>query len=126
MPRLFVAIPMPADVTAELSRLCVGLPAIRWMDEDTFHLTLRFIGEVEGWRADEVDEALSSIRCRPFDLSLRGVGTFEKAGKIETLWVGVEKHATQDVRTRLEGAALGRLDPGGVGVGALQAYGTRD
>jgi 2'-5' RNA ligase len=87
--RLFVALALPAAIKAEL--LSGGIPGAKWVPPENYHLTLRFIGEVESWRAEEVDEALANIRAKPFALSLRGVGTFEKAGRISSLWVGVEK-----------------------------------
>jgi 2'-5' RNA ligase len=91
MVRLFVALALPETLRMQLSMLAGGIQGARWVPPQNYHLTLRFIGEVEGWRADEVDEALSAIRAKPFELCLRGVGTFEKAGKIQALWVGVEK-----------------------------------
>jgi 2'-5' RNA ligase len=91
MLRLFVALALPAEVKAQLAMLACGIPGARWVPPENYHLTLRFIGEVESWRAEEVDEALANIRARPFELSLRGVGLFEKGGRISALWVGVEK-----------------------------------
>ncbi|GGC51543.1 RNA 2',3'-cyclic phosphodiesterase [Siccirubricoccus deserti] len=91
MLRLFVALALPDEVKAQLGMLACGIPGARWVPRENYHLTLRFIGEVEPWRAEEVDEALANIRARPFELSLRGVGTFEKGGRISALWVGVEK-----------------------------------
>jgi 2'-5' RNA ligase len=91
MIRLFVALALPAELRAELALLAGGIPGAKWVAPENYHLTLRFIGEVESWRAQEVDDALAGIRARPFELSLRGLGTFEKAGRISALWVGVEK-----------------------------------
>jgi 2'-5' RNA ligase len=91
MIRLFVALALPAAIKAQLALLSGGIPGAKWVPPENYHLTLRFIGEVESWRAEEVDEALANIRARPFELSLRGVGLFEKAGRIGSLWVGVEK-----------------------------------
>ena len=91
MIRLFVALALPAAIKAQLALLSGGIPGARWVPPENYHLTLRFIGEVESWRAEEVDEALANIRARPFMLSLRGLGLFEKAGRISSLWVGVEK-----------------------------------
>ena len=48
MPRLFVALELPAPVKRELARLAAGLPGARWVAPEQFHLTLRFIGEVNG------------------------------------------------------------------------------
>ncbi|WP_424137372.1 RNA 2',3'-cyclic phosphodiesterase [Roseomonas chloroacetimidivorans] len=111
MVRLFVALALPELLRTQLSMLAGGIQGARWVPPENYHLTLRFIGEVEGWRADEVDEALSTIRCKPFELSLRGVGTFEKAGKIQTLWVGVEKsegltHLQSKIETALQRTGL--------------------
>jgi 2'-5' RNA ligase len=90
--RLFVALALPGPVKAQLAMLAGGgIPGARWVPPENYHLTLRFIGEVQSWRAQEVDDALANIRARPFPLSLRGVGIFEKAGRIGALWVGVEK-----------------------------------
>jgi len=95
MIRLFVALALPAAIKAQLAMLSGGIPGARWLPPENYHLTLRFIGEVEHWRAEDIDDALANIRARPFDLSLRGVGTFERANgpksRLSTLWVGVEK-----------------------------------
>ncbi|TCZ63078.1 RNA 2',3'-cyclic phosphodiesterase [Roseicella aquatilis] len=89
--RLFVALALPAAIKAQLAMLAGGIPGARWVPPENYHLTLRFIGEVESWRAEEVDEALANIRAPSFELSLRGLGTFEKGGRISALWVGVER-----------------------------------
>jgi RNA 2',3'-cyclic 3'-phosphodiesterase len=91
MVRLFVAVGLPDTLRGELAAMCGGIPGARWVPEENLHLTLRFIGEVPGWQAQEVDEALSGIRAPGFDLTLRGVGTFGKNGRMASLWVGVEK-----------------------------------
>jgi RNA 2',3'-cyclic 3'-phosphodiesterase len=92
MHRLFVALALPVALKAQLAGLAGGgIPGAKWVPPENYHLTLRFIGEVETWRAEEVDEALASIRAPSFELSLRGLGTFEKGGKVQALWVGAEK-----------------------------------
>jgi 2'-5' RNA ligase len=92
MPRLFVALDLPPELRAELAALAGGIPGARWVPPENYHLTLRFIGEVENWQAQEVDDALAAIRGHAFDLSLAGLGTFEKAGRIHALWVGAERN----------------------------------
>jgi RNA 2',3'-cyclic 3'-phosphodiesterase len=109
MIRLFVALALPAEVKAQLAELAGGIPGAKWVAPENYHLTLRFIGEVEAWRAQEIDDALLAIRARPFTLSLRGVGVFEKAGRLGPLWVGVEKTpALAFLRTKVE-TALQRI-----------------
>ena len=93
MPRLFIAIPMPEEVAAQLERLCVGLPATRWTDPEQFHLTLRFIGEVQQGTFYEIGEALTAVSHIPIELRLKGLGQFPPRGAQHTLWVGVDDPA---------------------------------
>jgi 2'-5' RNA ligase len=111
MHRLFVALSLPPLLKSQLSALAGGIPGARWVPPENYHLTLRFIGEVESWRADEMDEALAGIRAPRFELALRGLGTFEKAGRIQALWVGVERsealaHLQSKVETALQRVGL--------------------
>lgn len=92
MLRLFVALALPAALKTQLALLAGGIPGVRWVPPENYHLTLRFIGEVEPWRAEEADEALAAIRAPGFELALRGVGHFEKGGRISALWVGAERN----------------------------------
>ena len=74
MPRLFIALELPEDVSAALDRLCEGLPGMRWAEADQFHLTLRFIGEVGQGLFYEIGEALARVSHPPFELALKGLG----------------------------------------------------
>ncbi len=76
MPRLFTALEIPRDAAMSLSLLRGGLPGARWIDVENYHLTLRFIGDVEGHVADEVAIALDRVRRPSFTLTLSGVGAF--------------------------------------------------
>jgi 2'-5' RNA ligase len=88
MIRLFVALPLPDDVAQGLLALQSGVPGARWSTREQLHLTLRFIGEVDGRHANAVDEVLSSISVPHFTIELKGVGAF--GGKNpRALWVGV-------------------------------------
>ena len=88
MPRLFTALEIPRDAALSLSLLRGGLPGGRWIDVENYHLTLRFIGDVEGHVADEIANALDRVRRRAFSLTLSGVGAFGSK-KPHALWAGV-------------------------------------
>ncbi|MBE9603875.1 RNA 2',3'-cyclic phosphodiesterase [Acetobacteraceae bacterium H6797] len=111
MHRLFVALSLPPEIRDQLSGLVTGIPGAKWVPPVNYHMTLRFIGEIEGWRADEVDEALSGIKAKGFELSLRGLGLFEKGGRIQAMWVGADKndaliHLQNKVETAIQRAGL--------------------
>jgi 2'-5' RNA ligase len=73
MPRLFTAIEVPPVIAARLSGLRGGLPRARWVDPANYHLTLRFIGDVDMMVAEEAAAALSRVSRAPFDLRITGV-----------------------------------------------------
>jgi RNA 2',3'-cyclic 3'-phosphodiesterase len=89
MHRLFVAIRPPPHVRAHLTGMMGGIAGARWQDDAQLHLTLRFIGEVDGARAEDVLVALSRVRQRSFDIALEGISTFQRKRTIDTLWAGV-------------------------------------
>ena len=90
--RLFVALALPHETRARLSRLATGLPGVRWLPPENYHLTLRFLGEMPGHRAEELDLALAALRGKQFTLQLSGVGVFEKSGRAQALWAGVARN----------------------------------
>lgn len=88
MPRLFTALEIPRDAAMSLSLLRGGLPRARWIDVENYHITLRFIGDVEGHVADEIANALDRVRRSSFALTLSGVGAFGQK-KPHAVWAGV-------------------------------------
>ena len=76
MPRLFTALEVPRDAALSLSLLRGGIPGARWIDVENYHLTLRFIGDVDGHLADEIAHGLDRVHRPSFDLLLSGVGAF--------------------------------------------------
>jgi len=76
MPRLFSAIEIPQSIAARLTLLRAGLTGARWIDPENYHLTLRFIGDVDGATAHDFTLALSEIAAAPFELKLNGLGSF--------------------------------------------------
>jgi len=107
--RLFVAIDLPPDLRQRLSGLAGGLPNARWVAPENYHLTLRFLGEIPAYRAEEADTALSMLRGRGFSLQFAGVGVTSKAGRPVSLWAGVERNPNLDhMRGKIE-TALQRI-----------------
>lgn len=90
--RLFIAIALPDELRARLAEMEEGLPAARWVPSENLHLTLRFIGEVDGSQARDIDAALTQVRAPRFPVALAGVDHFGSGNKARSLWVGVEPH----------------------------------
>jgi 2'-5' RNA ligase len=76
MPRLFAGIEIPISIAERLSFAKAPLPGARWIDPENYHLTLRFIGDVDGSTARDFTQSLGQIDAAPFDLKLDGLGSF--------------------------------------------------
>jgi 2'-5' RNA ligase len=76
MPRLFTGIEIPADIRQRLSYLRGGLPGARWIDPENYHLTLRFVGDIDMDVAHEIADALARVRRIGFPLHIDGVHSF--------------------------------------------------
>lgn len=89
MHRLFVALRPPHPIRAALLALMGGVAGARWQGDDQLHITLRFIGEVDGRTAEDVADALKMVHYAPVSAALRGVGVFDRKGRINALWAGI-------------------------------------
>src|SRR5258707_5158094 len=76
MPRLFTGLEIPAEIGQTLSSLRGGLPGARWIDPENYHVTLRFIGDIDGVAANEIASLLFRVNRKPFDVALQGLSSF--------------------------------------------------
>ncbi len=81
--RLFVALPCPVSVRDGLAAALAPVREqtsehLRWVPEDTWHLTLAFLGDVENTRADIVTEAVEAavVDHAPFEITIKGASRF--------------------------------------------------
>jgi 2'-5' RNA ligase len=92
MPRLFTGVEVPEAIAFELDLMKGGVYGARWIDRDSYHITLRFIGDIDEHLAREIAYELEGVEMRPFALRLSGIGTFG-GNKPHTLFVGIEESA---------------------------------
>jgi 2'-5' RNA ligase len=88
--RLFIAFEVPEHVSSELRRIQEqirqeGIKLVR-----QFHLTFKFLGEVDDNKINEIKSDLQKISMAPFEASLNGIGVFPNMRHINTIWIGLE------------------------------------
>jgi RNA 2',3'-cyclic 3'-phosphodiesterase len=76
MVRLFTGLEIPSDVGQSLSMLRGGLPGARWIDPENYHVTLRFIGDVDDTIAREIASMLERVRREPFEMQVEDLISF--------------------------------------------------
>ena len=93
LPRLFTGLEVPHEVAFALSLKRGGLPGARWIDPENYHITLRFIGDVDYSTANEVSDALDRLaNSDAFGIRLSALGAFG-GDKPRALFAGVENNA---------------------------------
>ncbi len=76
MPRLFTGLELPKSIATELSLMRGGVSGARWIDVENYHITLRFIGDVDERAARDVDALLGDIRREAFKVTLDRLDAF--------------------------------------------------
>jgi 2'-5' RNA ligase len=92
MPRLFTGVEVPPEIALDLDLMKGGVIGARWIDRGDFHITLRFIGDIEEGLARDIAGELESVTARPFSLQLKGIDSFG-GNKPHTLYAGVADSA---------------------------------
>lgn len=94
--RVFVAIGLPttirADIAAALEPLRRSTSAVRWVQPESLHLTLQFLGYADDGRMDELSAALgpAAARSAPFAMQLEGFGGFPQIRRAHVFWIGIQ------------------------------------
>ena len=116
--RAFIAIELPEGLKIELADLETQLkknspPVIKWVDPNSIHITLKFLGEIS---TDSIEELMLAIEesargIQPFQLEVRELGAFPGLDRTQILWVGIkgamEKIAELQKRIEANTAQLG-------------------
>ncbi len=94
--RSFIAIELPDELRLELGRLEAQLksgkpPGVKWVNPDSIHLTLKFLGDIAIDRTGEITGAMEEAAraVPPFHLEVKGLGVFPNLKRVQIAWVGI-------------------------------------
>ena len=76
MPRLFTGVEVPPEIAEQLSMIRGGLVGARWIDSENYHVTLRFMGDIDYGSARDVSALLGHVRRAPLTLTIDGLDIF--------------------------------------------------
>lgn len=90
--RCFIAIEMPEEVKEILldAQKHVNTEKAKIRPTKAFHLTLKFLGEVEEKKAEEIKSALKAISFKQFKTALTEIGVFPNESYIRVVWIGLD------------------------------------
>ena len=110
MIRVFVGVRIDSEVAQRIAAVQAALrprlPGVRWVAENNYHFTLKFLGAVNENRIPEITNALTEALA-PFTLfvvSARGVGVFPDIRKPRVIWVGLDSKELAALAREVESA----------------------
>ena len=117
MVRLFIGLKLPGTYRQSITPLLTGLHSLtdasmNWSKPDTWHLTLKFLGDTDEARIPAIRDALSDIEFPAFTMQAGGAGAFPNERQPRVIWLGLEQGA--EACTKLVAAFEDGLDGFGV------------
>lgn len=94
--RLFIAINIPKKERERIHRSARALRErgypVRWVSEDLFHLTLKFLGQVRPVAVPAIQTALEKVTqaTEAFPMKIGGLGAFPTIRRPRVIWLGAE------------------------------------
>ena len=91
--RCFIAIDLPDEIRKELVKVQAELPKentkLLAVKPENIHLTLKFLGEIDGTQENKIKKILEQLKLSKFTAKLSSVGIFSLAF-VRVVWVGLE------------------------------------
>lgn len=104
--RLFISIGLPKGIRDYLfdlhKNLTKDIAVINWVAKKNIHLTLKFLGDVNEDKVEEIKYKLSEIKFEPFKTKLSGFGVFPSESYIRVLWVGLDSREIFDIQDQVD------------------------
>lgn len=97
MVRLFVALELSEQQKSEVNefqrKIKQFMTGVRWVKPEALHMTLKFLGETEESRIEEIAAALDEITAaiKAFDVVYGESGVFPSPRKARVIWVGLRE-----------------------------------
>ncbi|MDO8726449.1 MAG: RNA 2',3'-cyclic phosphodiesterase [Candidatus Methanoperedens sp.] len=90
MIRTFIAVELPEKFLPEIESIGsqIKIPGVKLVEPGLVHITMKFLGDIHEDKIESIASALSQIKCKPFEASIKGIGVFPKLAYVKVIWLG--------------------------------------
>ena len=92
--RIFIGIDIDDEIRTHIARFLDGVrgfaPDVRWVNPESLHITLKFIGEQKAEQVEAIRERLLQIQGSALEIRFAGYGFFPTAKAPRVFWIGIE------------------------------------
>ena len=95
--RAFLAIDLDDDLKPKINRIIKEFKQIdtriKYVELTNLHLTLKFFGEIDTEGLELHEEKIANVvsEFKPFDIKIKGCGSFPNNNHIKVIWVGIDE-----------------------------------
>ncbi|MDP1728899.1 MAG: RNA 2',3'-cyclic phosphodiesterase [archaeon] len=111
LTRTFIAIDFPDEIIKEVARIGEVLGKKKFTGKltelENLHLTLKFLGEIDEKKMEEVRARLKEAKVEEMDLKLGEIGVFGIRGSPRIVWIKIEGKQIWDLQKRIDEALKG-------------------
>jgi 2'-5' RNA ligase len=91
--RLFLALDIDDAIRERITRFVDGVrnfaPDARWMQPESLHVTLKFIGEQPEAIVEKIKQAMATVSAASTQIHFRGYGFFPTSKSARVFWIGM-------------------------------------
>src|SRR4030067_1277524 len=90
MIRTFISVELPEKFIHEIEGIGsqIKIPGVKLVEPGLVHITMKFLGDIHEDKVEPIASALSQIKCKPFEASIKGIGVFPKPSYVKEIWLG--------------------------------------
>ena len=104
--RSFICIEFPDEIVKEIARVQELVSKVKFTGKltelENLHLTLKFLGEIDDKKLEEIKKKLREIKFGLMKLKLGKVGTFSIKGNPHIVWIKLEGKAVYDLQKKID------------------------
>lgn len=101
--RLFIAVDMDS-FSGYFKGIQMGIRGAIAKYAGSFHITLKFLGEIDSDKIESIKDALKKVNFSAFKFRIGGIGAFPNPNYVRVVWVGAtsEKKKLRELQTKID------------------------
>ncbi|MCD1294697.1 RNA 2',3'-cyclic phosphodiesterase [Methanocella sp. CWC-04] len=119
MIRTFIAVNLDDKIREKIGELKeeLSIKGIKPVEPELVHITLKFLGNVEEYRVDDIEKALKKVSVAPFQAKFSSLGSFPGTKNPRVIWIGAEgdfvelNRQVEDAMAEIGFEREGRFEP---------------
>jgi len=97
MIRAFISVNLTPEIKEKIGEAerDFDMNGVKLVDPSLIHVTLKFLGNIDEGKVDEIEAALRKVTVKPFHAEFKSLGGFPNSRSPRVIWIGAEGDFTE-------------------------------